>query len=188
MNVGLSTPLWYMILGFIIFFSLIIGATYYLYWWSHLKGRKSPFSGKLLARGEEIFYACAEKIYFFSSELSQPENASFDLAEAVFCRETNRIFPSSINAFGEINLIRNYLKKYYPSKLVPWFRLTDSEKVKLASMHSSLEGFQIGKSLSLGPLFVDRKRSILVGWKRIPETKMEIIVIQKPLSGKRNSK
>ena len=187
MDVSISTPLWYMALGFIIFFSLIIGATYYLYWRTHLKGRKSPFSGKILARGEEIFYASAEKIHLFSSELSQPENAPIDLTKAVFCRETNRIFSSSINAFGEIDLTRNYLKKYYSSKLVSWFRLRESEKLKLASMHTSLEGFQVGKGLFPGPLFVDKKRSILVGWKRIPETEMEIIVIQKPKNGKKET-
>ncbi len=165
--------------GLLLFSALLISTLYYLYWRTHLKGRKSPFSGQNLARGKGILYPSAEKIHLFSSQLSVPENEEIDLSKAAFCRQTNRIFPNAITVFDEINVRRDYLSKYYSSKLTPWFLLSDAFRKEIENAHSSLDGFQIGKSLKPGPLFVDKKNRTLVGWKQIPETEMEILVIQK---------
>ncbi len=175
----MNAPLWQTAAGLFIFFALLIGIFYYLYWRTHLRGRKSPFSGLHLAKGEEILYSSAEKISLFFSELPETENASIDMSKASFCKKTGRIFPNTINSFDQIDVSLNYLKAYYSSKLTPWFRLSEEDKDAILRAHDSLDGFQMGKGIKPGPLFVDKKNKTLVGWKQVPGTEMEVLVTQK---------
>lgn len=88
-----------------------------------------------------------------------------------------------------------FIQKRFPGVFVSWGSLSDSQKDSIYSLHESLEGFQtlrssanpspkhVEKEFVLekpGPLYVDLDAAVLVGWQQIPETELEVLIVQKP--------
>jgi hypothetical protein len=89
----------------------------------------------------------------------------------------------------------NFLQKRYPGKYVSWGSLTEDQKKEVREQHVSLEGFQTEFScpepmpraiepkyafIKPGPLYVDIDHKVLLGWKEVPGTEMEVLIVQKP--------
>jgi len=162
---------------------------------SNWKASPSPYSGLPLRRASSLSYYSIEKVLRFLYDLRQYDNRMFDMRKAAFCRETGRIFQDSINWLDIITVDWNYLQQRYPGDYVSWGSLTIEQQSHVRDRHESLEGFQtkyssrnssprtIESEFSLmkpGPLYVDVHTYVLLGWKEIPGTELEVLIVQKP--------
>lgn len=155
----------------------------------------SPYTGLPLRFARDIRPNTAEKIYRFLHDLHQYDNRIFDLRKASFCRETGRIFPDSVTWLDSIRVDWDFLPKRHKGVYVSWGSLTSDQQMALRHKHGSLEGFQTEQSSTLaqprmveselaylkpGPLYVDISTDTLVGWKIVPGTEFEVLIVQKP--------
>lgn len=187
----------------VLFFAFAILAVFFLlfaaFWfgwrYSNRQSSLSPYSGMPLRRASDLSYYSAEKVLRYLYELRQYDNRIFELRKASLCRETGRIFTNCINWFDNINVDWNFLQKRYPGKYVSWGSLTLEQQNDIRAIHESLDGFQteissknpmpkaIEPEIALekpGPLYVDIETHVLVGWKIVPGTELEVLIVQKP--------
>lgn len=166
-------------------------------WLTRLKDSTSPYTRTVLRRGAELPYDAVEKILRFLFYLHQYDNRMFDLRKAAVCRETGRIFSDALTWYNTLRVDWSFLQKRYPGTYVSWGSLTKEEQETIRSKHASLEGFETTFSSpkpnpSLldakyafskpGPLYVDLETFVLLGWKCIPDTDFEVLIVQKPLN------
>jgi len=131
----------------------------------------------------------------FLYNMNDYHNRMFDVTRAGFCRETGRLFPDALNWYGVIKVDWSFLNKRFPGRFVSWGSLTEDQKLKISDRHRSLEGFQTKYSSSTpsprkleplyayakpGPLYVDVDTGVLLGWKCVPDTELEVLIVQKP--------
>lgn len=155
----------------------------------------SPYTGLPLRRAVELSYDSIEKINRFMTGFSQYDNRAFPIKRAAFCRETSRVFSYAITWFGEISIGWDFLQKRYPGHWVSWGSLSLIQQEAIREVHQSLEGFQTEFSSSAaaprfiedqyayikpGPLYVDIETKIVLGWKKVPGTDLEVLIVQKP--------
>lgn len=189
---GFLLPL-LLIIGFI----LLIGA----FWWGLKSSQRSkslsPYTGLPLRKASELPYYSAERAIRFMSGIRQYDNPVFSLKQAGFCRETGRLFPNCLTIWGSIDIDWNFLQKRYPGVYVSWGSLNKEQREELRYAHEyQLEGFQTAFSSPTpspraiepeyayskpGPLYVDLETKVLLGWKQIPETFLEVLIVQKPI-------
>lgn len=165
-------------------------------WMSRREGCVSPYSGLPLRRGSELSYAAMEKVLRYVYNYHQYDNRIFTLGKSAVCRETGRIFPESITWYDTIKVDWTFIQKRYPGRYVSWGSLTREQQEIVRSVHDSLEGFQtefssrnplpkaIEPEYALakpGPLYVDFDSKVLVGWKCVPNSDLEVLIVQKPL-------
>lgn len=156
----------------------------------------SPYSRQPLQPASGMSYEAAGRVLRFLYNMHQYDNRIFDLSRAAICRETGRIFPDAVNWYNAIRVDWGFLQKRYPGEYVSWGCLTDDQKMAVAALHDSLEGFQtefsspnpqpraIEAKYALakpGPLYVDIRTNVLLGWKIVPGTELEVMVVQKPV-------
>lgn len=188
MDHDLTIPLFPFLLtfsGWIFLFFLEIGGICCAWYLFAPKKNLSPYCGKPLVPARLLSFSAMEKLSSFLLHLSDEEFYSVDIDRAAICPETGRIFPNAINRWGSIRISRKFLKKYYSGTLVQWNSLSDQEKKIIQSMHFSLSHFSTSPHASAlhhkpGPLYADREKKILLGWKRIPGTSLEALVLQIP--------
>lgn len=187
----------------VVFFSFAILGTFFLlfaiFWLSWRYGRRptslSPYSGMPLRRGSDLSYYNAEKVLRYLYEMRDPNNPLFDLRQAALCRETGRIFPKSINWFDLINVDWDFLKKRRQGNYVSWGSLSQDQKDHFIKIHQDLSGFQTEFSsknpmpralepkyamMKPGPLYVDINTYVLLGWKIVPGTELEVLIVKHP--------
>lgn len=159
-------------------------------------GALSPYTNTRVRKGSELSYGMALKVLTYLYKMHQYDNRIFELRHAVVCRETGRIFPDCIDRFGLIHLDWTFLKKRYRGTFVSWGSLSDDQQKAIREAHDSLEGFQTEESSPNpiprlverryaytvpGPLYVDLETKVLLGWKCVPETELEVLIVQKPI-------
>lgn len=180
---------------FLAFFGLI--GLFWLGWRMTQRAHSvSPYTGVPLRRTTEISYFSAEQILGFLYDMQQYDNRIFKINKAAFCRETGRIFQDCVNWFDVINVDWNFLNKRYPGNYVSWGSLTTELRDLIRDSHDSMEGFQTEESSPTasprmieaeyaytkpGPLYVDPVTKVLLGWKVVPGTEFEVLVVQKPV-------
>lgn len=157
----------------------------------------SPYSGMPLRRCSDLSYYNVERVLRYIYEQQNYENRIFELRKSSFCRETGRIFPNSISWFDTIHVDWSFIQKRYPGNFVSWGSLTPEQQIAIRDMHESLQGFQTEHSskeasprsvepryalLKPGPLYVNIDSNVLVGWKCVPNTELEVLIVQKPKS------
>lgn len=155
----------------------------------------SPYTGLPLRRASELTYYTKDKVLHYLYQLHQYDNRMFDLDRAALCRETGRIFPNAVTIFNRIHVNWNFLQKRYPGNYVSWGSLSPELKQEMINLHGSLQGYQtefsssdpsprmVDPEIALkkpGPLYVDVETKVVIGWKCIPETELEVLVVQKP--------
>lgn len=155
----------------------------------------SPYSALPLRRFSSLSYYNIERVLRYLYNLREYENRIFDIRRASFCRETGRIFQDSINWLDVISVDWNFLQKRRPGKYVSWGSLTIEQQNEVRSRHDSLDGFQTEYSSKNpspravepryafrkpGPLYVDFNTFILIGWKEVAGTELEVLIIQRP--------
>lgn len=159
---------------------------------------KSPYSPLPMRTVDDLSYEAIGKIYLYLTGLREFDNRMFPLANLLICRETGRIFPEATNWLGRYHLDWSFLNKRYPGHYVSWGSLTHGQKEAIARAHVSLTGFQtefsspapapaaITAQYALakpGPLYVDLETYVLIGWKILPGTELELLIVQKPKPG-----
>lgn len=119
----------------------------------------------------------------------------FDLRRAAYCRETGRIFPNVLTWYNTLNVDWNFLNKRYPGNWVSWGSLSDKQQEYALKAHHQLEGYQMERSSRQpqprlvepeyafskpGPLYIDLDTNIFLGWKCVPDTDYEVLIVTKP--------
>lgn len=154
-----------------------------------------PYTGAPLHHATDLSFDSQFKLYQFLAEYPGYDNPQIRLSRALVCRDTGRIFPECINFFGRISLDWSFLRKRHSGHWVSWGSLSTDQKRELIEEHRSLEGFQTEVSsqrhlprdistqysyASPGPLYVDIETRVLLGWKRIPDSEIEVLIVQLP--------
>lgn len=179
--------------------SLLMTAIMGIGWW--FTRRKvprplSPYTKTPLRKASELSYRSMVKVYKYMLENENYDNRRIKFWKSLFCRETGRIFQDSINWYGGFKQIDwSFLSKRCFGHYVSWGSLGEDQKRAIREVHESLDGFQIGFSCpnplpkditpeyiyaKPGPLYVDLHTKVLIGWKSIPDSELEILVVQKP--------
>lgn len=182
-------------MAIILVFLLLIGAFIFAFWLNNRKDSLSPYTGIPLRRGSDLSYYNMENVLRYLYSLHQYDNYILDFAKAAVCRDTGRIFPNAITWYDRISVDWTFLQKRFPGNYVSWGSLTDMQKDAIKESHHSLEGFQLEKSSTNplprmiekefayakpGPLYVDMQTKILIGWKCVPNTNLEVLLVQRP--------
>lgn len=177
-------------------FALLVAAFWIGWRMTQRSHSLSPYTGIPLRRATEISYYSAEQILKFVYSFRQYDNRVFKLNRAAFCRETGRIFQDCVTWFDTINVDWTFLQKRYPGNYVSWGSLSKEQKDIIREAHNSLDGFQTGYSSPTpapraieseyaytkpGPLYVNLETKVLLGWKVVPGTEFEVLIVQKPI-------
>jgi hypothetical protein len=177
-------------------FFLMFGAFWLGWWLTRKEAALSPYTGLPLRRATGISYYNLENLYRFLHDRQQYSNRIIDIQRAAFCRETGRIFPDCITWYDAIRLDWSFIQKRFPGDFVSWGSLTDEQQASIRSVHGSLDGFQTQFSSirssprhveskyameKPGPLYVEIKTGTLVGWMCIPDTELEVLIVQRPV-------
>jgi len=171
-------------------------AIVWLNWWLQSRQRTiSPYTGLPLRRASELSNFSTATIQRWLFSFSSYDNRPIDFNKAAFCRETGRIFPNAVTWFGEIKVDWNFLQKRCPGNWVSWGSLNFAQQEAIRRAHYSLDGFQIDQSsrapipryiedkyiyIKPGPLYADIESKVLLGWKCVPDTDLEVLIIQRP--------
>lgn len=155
----------------------------------------SPYTKLPLRNASDLSFDSKERVLRFLFEMHQYDNPLFDFEKAALCRETGRVFPNVVTWYGTIKMDWTFLKTRYPGNYVSWGSLSEYQQEMIRSAHHSLEDFQTEYSSrepapskiepfyamsSPGPLYVDLDSKILLGWKIVPLTDLEVLIVQKP--------
>lgn len=188
----------------VLLFAVAVIATFallvFIFWFTWRTTTKaqavSPYTGIPLRRATELPYYAVEKVFKYLNSYHQYDNRIFVLNRASFCRETGRIFQNSVTWYDIIKIDWRFLTKRYPGNYVSWGSLTREQQQLILNSHESLEGFQTELSSPVpqpkailpeyiytkpGPLYVDFEKKILLGWKVVPGTELEVLIVQKPV-------
>lgn len=182
------------LLIFLIFF-ILLAFCFFEIWLNRRPSNLSPYSHFPLSRGSSLSYMASEKVLRFLYDMYQYDNRMFNLKRAAVCRETGRIFPNALTWYDTIKVKWSFLQKRHPGKYVSWGSLTPEQQEIIRSVHENLKGFQTKFSspqaqpsaieakyafTKPGPLYVDIETNILLGWKVVPGTDLEVMIVQKP--------
>ncbi|MGK5595421.1 MAG: hypothetical protein ACSNEK_08705 [Parachlamydiaceae bacterium] len=155
----------------------------------------SPYSGLPLRKARDLTFALKNDILRYLYQLHDYDNRMFDIDKAALCRETGRLFPNALTWNDKIKVDWSFIKKRYPGNFISWGSLSEDAKKEIRQAHNSLDGFQTEYSSPQpaprmvdfetalkkpGPLYVDLETKILLGWKVVPNTEFEVLIVQKP--------
>ncbi|CAF23388.1 MULTISPECIES: hypothetical protein [Candidatus Protochlamydia] len=193
-----ATTGWVLFLSLVIVFTLaLLVFLFWFGWW--MSGKQmgvSPYTGLPLRKATELSYFAAEKTLLFLYYFKQYDNRIFKLRKAAFCRETGRIFTDCVTWLDTIKIDWTFIQKRYPGIYVSWGSLNKDQQKAVRDVHESLEGFQTDFSSPTaapraiepeyayskpGPLYVDIQTKVLLGWKVVPDTELEVLIVQKPV-------
>ena len=159
-------------------------------------GGTSPYTSFPLRPADELPYYTIERIYHYLNGYHQFDNRMFDVKKAAFCRETGRIFPDAISWLWGIHVDWSFLRKRSTGHYVSWGSLSHDQQREILERHEGLDGFQtefssphpLPKEITAeyiytkpGPLYVDLETKTVVGWKEVPGTELEVLIVQKPV-------
>lgn len=166
------------------------------YWNTGRRVDASPYSGMPLRYATEIPYVTRDQVHNFIRKIRSYDNQFIDFERAAFCRETGRIFTDCITWTGAIRVNWSFITKRYSGNFVSWGSLSEKTKNEIRKAHDPLTEFQteyssknpsprlIEERFALskpGPLYVDPESKVLVGWVIVPDTELEVLVVQKPI-------
>lgn len=181
--------------GLLFAFFVLFGLLWVGYKKTGIRGNLSPYAKCPMRLGADVAKTVALMVNAFLSEQSQPDNPPIDFTRASYCPETGRIFPDSVTRSEQILLSWDFLQRRSPGIFVSWGSLSEEEKGVVRLLHGEIEGFQTEKSsqnlrpesvesdfalTSPGPLYIDRRTKVLLGWKKVPGTHFEVLVVQRP--------
>lgn len=177
-------------------FFLLAFVSWFIHWMMNRPASMSPYSEFPLRPAKDLSYYYKVKLYEYLEQIEDYENRKFPIYRSSFCRESRRVFPNSITWYGAIRVDWDFLAKRCPGSYVSWGSLTEQQKAAILEEHGSLKGFQTEISspepapraiapeyafAHPGPLYVDLDTKLVLGWKIVPGTDIETLVVQKPL-------
>lgn len=155
----------------------------------------SPYTGTPLRHGDNLSYSALGAFNRYMRMMAHPDNPPVDLRKAAICVKTGRVFPEALDLFRTLKVNWDFLAKRHPGNWVSWGSLTEEQKAAVKKAHISIEGFQTERScpkakpeeiepfyahLKPGPLYVDLKTFKLLGWKQVPKSELEALIVQNP--------
>lgn len=176
---------------FLAFFALFL----FNIWLSRQPDSLSPYSHFPLRRASDLSYESKEKVLRFLYYHFQYDNRIIEFNSSAFCRETGRIFTHAITWYDKIRVDWTFIQKRFPGRYVSWGSLTEQQQESIRQLHDCVEGFQTEFSspnsqpnaieakyafAQPGPLYVEIDTKTLVGWKIVPGTELEVLIVQKP--------
>ena len=193
-----ETHVWVLLLssGILVTFFLLIAVFWFSWWFTQNSQGISPYTGVPLRKTSELSYYNAEKVTRFMLNFHQYDNRPFNLRRSAFCRGTGRIFPKCVTIFETVKVNWNFLQQRFPGSYLSWGSLNEAQQDAIRELHGSLDGFQTEHScpepsprlidpayvmFKPGPLYVDLNTKTLVGWKEVPDTELEVLIVQKPI-------
>ncbi len=156
----------------------------------------SPYSKVPLRRANTLRYTTLYKIKRYLVDMEDYNNRVFDINYAALDRDTGRIFPDCVSLIGKIALDWSFLQKRKSGNWVSWGSLPDDRKQDLFDKHGTLNEFQtefscphpLPKDIEKpyvyakpGPLYVNLENDEIMGWKIIPGTDLEILVVKETI-------
>lgn len=177
----------------LIIFALVAVCCFGL-WLKYHPNSPSPYGRLPMGRASSLPIDSTIKILKYLYYRKDFENRIFEWKRAAVCRETGRVFPDCVTWYGMIRLDWTFLQKRHPGHYVSWGSLTEDQQLSVRDAHDSLDGFQtiisspepspraITREYALavpGPLYVDIDTMTLLGWKQVPDTEFEVLVVQK---------
>lgn len=159
------------------------------------KEPRCPYTNLPMRKAEGLPFETKRKVYEYLMAMHQYDNRPFKFTKALVCRETGRLFPETIHWSGRMHIDWHFLQKRFSGQWISWGSLSDELRDRVVSLHDSLEGFQTASSskipsprqveakyvyLKPGPLYVDINTGNLLGWKVVPDTQLEVLIVQKP--------
>lgn len=188
--------LFFMIVGFLIlFFGLLIFFLFFVRKREGKRGDTCPYHNETMRFGMDVARSLAGVVNAFLVDQPQPENPPIDFFKASYCPVSGRIFPNTVLEGERVRLGWEFLRKRWPGTYISWGSLSEDEQGVIRLLHDSLEGFQMECSstkirpedveqdfleLAPGPLYIDRQTKVLIGWKKVPGTYFEVLVVQQP--------
>lgn len=180
----------------IFFVGVLIGVLWLAWWMNQWRDYTlSPYGSLPMRRATNLSYASIGKIYLFLNSFHMYDNRMFNIHKAAVCPDTGRIFSDVIDPLNRIRVDWTFLQKRHPGNWISWGSLSRIQQEEISKAHFSLEGFQDVRSspdprpshikpeyaLAVpGPLYVDLETRTLLGWKVIPGTDLEVLVVQHP--------
>jgi len=187
----------YLLFLSIAFILCVFGGLLWFGWWtSQIRGSLSPYTKKPMGLGVDIASSLQVFVDDFMLAHSQPENSPFEFKKAAICPVTGRIFPDCVTRNEIVKLDWTFLEKRYPGNYVSWGSIGLQQQAIIRLCHESLSGYELESScpnplpkdvdvfhanLKPGPLYVDLATKILLGWKEVPGTYFEVLIVQKPI-------
>lgn len=183
-------------LGILLAFAFLFFVFWFGWWMSDRAMGISPYTGIPLRRATDLTYFAAERVLRFLFEFQQYDNRIFKLSRAAYCRETGRIFTNCVTWLDTVKVDWTFLQKRYPGSYVSWGSLNGDQQKAIRDAHDSMEGYQTESSSPTpsprgiepeyaytkpGPLYVDIETKVLLGWKIVPATDLEVLIVQKPV-------
>jgi len=180
----------------LVFVLILFGICIWGIWLTRRQDSLSPYSRLPMRLGSDLSYDSSERVLRYLYNLHQYDNRIFNLRRAAVCRETGRIFPDALTWYNKIKVDWTFLQKRYPGKYVSWGSLTTEQQESVLNVHDTVEGFETGFSApqpqpkaieakyafsTPGPLYVDLETKVLLGWKQVPGTDLEVLIVQKPV-------
>lgn len=175
----------------------VLGLLLWFGWWvSQKRGSLCPYSKKPMTLGIDIVPSIRCFVNDFISSHPQSDHSPIDFDRCAVCPETGRIFPESVNKGEIVKLDWSFLNKRLPGTFVSWGSLSELEQGSIKLCHETLAGFQVEKSspsplpkdidsyyalMKPGPLYVERTTKVLLGWKEVPGTQFEVLIVQRPI-------
>lgn len=184
-------------LMFAILLSLLVAIASYIITYKLLNQPPSlsPYTKMPLRRALDLSFDSKERVLRYLFSLHQYDNPLFDFEKAALCRETGRIFPNALTWYGSVKVNWSFLQKRYAGNYVSWGSLSEQQQEMIRFAHQSLDGYQTEYSSKEpapsriepyfatavpGPLYVDLDTKVLLGWKQVPLTDLEVLIVQKP--------
>lgn len=181
---------------------VLFGLLFYffiMFWKTAVRKDVSPYVGTPLRHANEIPYNTKDKVLKFLKDFNNFENRPFDFDRAALCRDTGRVFSSVVTFTGAIKIDWSFIAKRYPGNYVSWGSLSKELQEDIRKSHETLQGFQtdfssknpsprlVDESFAYakpGPLYVDPVTKVLIGWMEVPDTSLEVLIVQKPIQVK----
>ena len=173
-----------------------LGGFFWLCWWLLARRHaRCPYGHGRLEPATKLSYEVIERTHEFLMHLNSEDNPAFELSHAAVCRETGRIFPHGLRNGDIIKVNWDFLQQRHPGNWVSWGSLSEADKRRVRACHVTLRGFQTENSatepkprkvpsrytlMKPGPLYVDLSNYNLLGWKQVPGTNFELLILQRP--------
>lgn len=186
-----------LISSFLLVLAAMSGLLWFGWWVSKKHGSLCLYTKQPMTLGIDVAASVRGFVNDFLLSHPQPENSPIDFDTAAISPETGRIFANAAFKGSFVRLGWDFLSKRYPGRYVSWGSLDELERATIRLCHNeSLAGFQTEVSSPRplpqdvephfaltrpGPLYVDRTTKILIGWKEVPGTEFEVLIVQMPI-------
>jgi hypothetical protein len=181
--------------SFVITLSILVSFAWFGWKKEIRRGDTCPYTKEPMRLGMDIANSLTVYVNAFLQEQQKMDNPPIDFSKAAYCPKTGRIFTDCVSGGDQIYLGWDFLHKRCKGTFVSWGSLSEEEQGVLKLLHESVDEFQTEKSskrlrleeveeefaeLAPGPLYVDRRERTLMGWKKVPGTYFEVLVVQRP--------